>query len=212
MLVVATDPIRHAATHLRDALSEGGRLAVAGGSACRVLAEPALAPLWPAISLTWVDERVVPERSDDSNRGQARRLAPLDRARHCLPLVRDDELEDPSAAIRRVEQALDADFAGALDVTLLGLGEDGHVASLFPGRRWSEPGARVMCVDDSPKPPPTRLTLTRDFLATARVHVVFAVGAGKRDAIARLLANDPALPASGLAGLVVITDAAGAGR
>ena len=69
-----------------------------------------------------------------------------------------------------------------------------------------------MLVERSPKPPPRRLTLTRSFLATAKVHVVFAVGAGKRDAIARLRAGDPALPATGLEGVVVVTDAAGAGE
>jgi 6-phosphogluconolactonase len=167
--------------------------------------------------LTWVDERVVPRASSDSNAGEAERLVTL--PRH-VPLLRDDELEAPSRAIARVERAIDDVLDGALDVTLLGLGEDGHVASLFPRASsgdaaehpWDSSGARVVLVDRSPKPPPRRLTLTRSFLATAKAHVVFAIGAGKRDAIARLCAGDPALPAAGLEGVVVITDAEGAGE
>ena len=166
--------------------------------------------------LTWVDERVVPRASSESNAGEAERLVALP---HHVPLLNDDELDAPNHAIARMERAIDDELRGALDVTLLGLGEDGHVASLFPRvsddasvLAWDSPSARVMLVERSPKPPPRRLTLTRSFLATAKVHVVFAVGAGKRDAIARLRAGDPALPATGLEGVVVVTDAAGAGE
>ncbi|MCB9612650.1 MAG: 6-phosphogluconolactonase [Sandaracinus sp.] len=213
MLLVAADPIREAASRLRHALeTQGPRLAVAGGSAARVLAHETLSSLWSSLALTWVDERVVPEASSDSNRGEAGRVAPIARAGVCLPLVVDDELDDLARAVARVERGFDTHFDGRLDVTLLGLGEDGHVASLFPGHGWTHGDARVMTIDDSPKPPSRRLTLTRPFLASARTHVVFAVGAGKADAIARLVAGDPALPASGLEGLVIVTDAAGAGR
>lgn len=213
MLLVAADPVREAASRLRVALeTHGSRLAIAGGSAARVLAHETLEPLWSSVTLTWVDERAVPGASSDSNRGEADRVAPIARAGVCLPLVQDDELDDLTRAVARVERGLDAHFDGGLDVTLLGLGEDGHVASLFPGHAWTHGDARVMMTDDSPKPPSRRLTLTRPFLATARTHVVFAVGAGKADAIARLVAGDPALPASGLEGLVIVTDIAGAGR
>ncbi|MCB9631890.1 MAG: 6-phosphogluconolactonase [Sandaracinus sp.] len=213
MLIVAADPIREAASRLRHALeTHGPRLAIAGGSAARVLADEGLAPLWPSLTLTWVDERAVPEASSDSNRGEASRVAPVVDAGFRLPLVLDDELEDLERAVDRVERGLDAHFDGGLDVTMLGLGEDGHVASLFPGHAWTLGNARVMTIDDSPKPPSRRLTLTRPFLSTARTHVVFAVGAGKAEAIARLVAGDPSLPASGLEGLVIVTDAAGAGR
>lgn len=212
-VVVTDDPVAEAAGRLRDALDvHGTRLAISGGSALDVLSGLELAAWWPRVALTWVDERVVAGSEPSSNRGEAVRRANVDRAGAVLPLLRDDELTEPSRALPRVEAGLDVEFAGALDVTLLGLGEDGHVASLFPGRRWDDADARVMLVDDSPKPPPMRVTLTRSFLATARAHVVFAVGASKRDAISRLRAGDPTLPASGLEGLVVVTDPAGATR
>ena len=224
-IVVSGDPVREAAMRLRAALeTHGPRLAISGGSALRVIArlfEPAatheaLAFAPRELVLTWVDERVVPRASSESNAGEAERLVALP---HHVPLLNDDELDAPNRAIARVERAIDDELRGALDVTLLGLGEDGHVASLFPRgsgnasvHPWDVPSARVMLVERSPKPPPRRLTITRSFLATAKAHVVFAVGVGKRDAIARLRAEDPTLPATGLEGVVVITDAAGAGE
>lgn len=210
-VVIANDPAAEAARELVAALERHGpRLGISGGSALAVLACPELAPWWPRLALTWVDERVVPAREPSSNRGEAVRRAHVDQARLVLPLVRDDELDAPERALARVESALEQELEGALDVTLLGLGEDGHVASLFPGRAWDAGDARVMLVTSSPKPPPLRITCTLRFLATAHAHVVFAVGASKRDAIRRLRQRDPALPASRLSDLVIITDADGA--
>ncbi|MCU0673049.1 MAG: 6-phosphogluconolactonase [Myxococcota bacterium] len=224
-IVVSDDPVREAAVRLRAALeTHGPRLAISGGSALRVIArlfqldsmDDRVAFEPRELVLTWVDERVVPRASSESNAGEAERLVAL--PRH-VALLHDDELDAPTRAIARVERAIDEVLHGALDVTLLGLGEDGHVASLFPLSSgdasvysWDSPSARVMLVERSPKPPSRRLTLTRSFLATAKTHVVFAVGAGKREAIARLRAGDPALPATGLDGVVVITDATGAGE
>ena len=94
-------------------------------------------------------------------------------------------------------------FADALDVTLLGMGEDGHIASLFEGRSWD--GDRVIHVPDSPKPPPKRMTLTQEVLATATAHVLYAVGDAKAHAVTRVMSGDPALPASALAGLTMVT-------
>ncbi|NNL66442.1 MAG: 6-phosphogluconolactonase, partial [Myxococcales bacterium] len=84
-------------------------------------------------------------------------------------------------------------------------GEDGHVASLFPGRAVPR-GASVAFVADSPKPPAERVTLTRALLESARTSVLVAAGEAKRAALERLLTGDPELPAQGLPGLVVVTD------
>ena len=105
-----------------------------------------------------------------------------------------------------MQAALDNEFEGGLDVTLLGLGEDGHIASLFPGHAWNARHATVLLVTDSPKPPSTRITLTRTMLQTASTHIVFAVGAAKRGAIARLLAGDPDLPLNGMQHVHLYTD------
>lgn len=190
-----------------DARRGSARLAISGGSAASVIAKvrEELGSAWGRVSLTWADERCEPYASEDSNRGAAYRDGvlgdPRDLARE-LPLFLDGET--PEEAAERVERAFVADFAGALDVVSLGMGPDGHVASLFPGR---EPGAGyVEVVRDSPKPPSTRLTLTRRALLTAERTVVYAVGEAKRDAVRRVMAGEETLPAVGLPGLVIVTD------
>jgi 6-phosphogluconolactonase len=209
----STDPVSSAARALALRLEghlaghERVRLAVPGGSALHALpaARRALGAGWSRVDLTWVDERCVPEADAESNRGAARRLGVLDdpAPRAVLPLFQDGET--PAAAVLRVESALRERFAGALDVLLLGLGEDGHIASLFPSRAAPGPGL-VAHVADSPKPPADRVTLTRAILETANASVLFAAGAGKRSALERLLAGDVSLPAHGLRGLHVVTD------
>jgi 6-phosphogluconolactonase len=162
--------------------------------------------VWARTRLTWVDERCVPVASADSNRGAVLRSGALATAPAVtLGLVEDGE--SVAQSLVRVDAALRDDFADGLDVTLLGIGPDGHIASLFPGRPWGD--GRVLHVADSPKPPPSRLTLTRRLLATAPVHVLMAGGEAKRDALLRLSRADPSLPATGLAGLVIVTDQSG---
>jgi 6-phosphogluconolactonase len=208
----AAHAARAVADALRDAIARRGsaRLAVAGGSVVPVLARTrALVPeAWPHVSLTWVDERRVPHADAASNFGAARTAGVLDApcAQCVLPLVNDDELADAAQARARVAAALAREFSGALDVTLLGLGEDGHIASLFPGLPWDDGGARVFTLDHAPKPPPARITLSRAFIATAATHVVYAIGEGKRAALTRVLAGDPGLPLTGFAGVQVFTD------
>jgi 6-phosphogluconolactonase len=199
------------------ARSGSARLAVAGGSAVGVLsgARAALrAEVWERLRLTWVDERCVPFAHADSSRGEAYRSGALHAEAppgYELPLVLDDEVWRPEAAVARVDAALRGAFEGGLDVTLMGMGEDGHVASLFPGHPALAATAAVVAIDDSPKPPPRRVTLTLRTLATARVHVLYCVGMSKRAAVARLLAGDPALPAARLDGVLVVTDPQTAG-
>jgi 6-phosphogluconolactonase len=208
-LLRADSPIQEAAGLLREALAglERPRLAVSGGSAVAALAlaRKALGVHWGQVRLTWADERRVPFGDPASNRGEAYRLGcldPLDPPALELPLYLDGET--PVEACRRVEAGLDADFGGGLDLLLLGLGEDGHSASLFPGRPW--PGARVHAVDASPKPPSGRMTLGLALLASAPAAVMLALGEAKAPALRRLLAGDPSLPASALGRLTVVTD------
>ncbi|MBS0381801.1 MAG: 6-phosphogluconolactonase [Proteobacteria bacterium] len=102
----------------------------------------------------------------------------------------------------------------AFDLVLLGLGEDGHTASLFPGHDWGmhADSPNVLAVFDAPKPPPERVSLSAQRLSNAR-HVLFLVeGAGKRDAIAAWKRGD-GIPAASIApesGVDVLLDSAAA--
>lgn len=214
---VRTDrPVQEAATKLTHAVratheARGSvRLAIPGGSALAALrpARERLGPLWDEVRLTWVDERCVPVADPASNRGTAFRSGALDPAHPpalTLPLLCDGESE--ADALARIEARLAADFEAGLDVLLLGMGEDGHVASLFPDF-GSPADALAAVVAQSPKPPPRRITLTPRLLTTARRSVLLATGASKREALARLARRDPSLAASALDGLVVVTDQA----
>lgn len=204
-VVAASELLALAISRFRDA----PRLAIPGGSAVAALGatREKLGSVWARVRLTWVDERCVPLAHAESNRGSAYRAGALDAEAPPaleLPLFRDGETG--AQAVSRVESALDRGFEGALDVLLLGMGEDGHVASLFPGDPQGH--ARVAHVTASPKPPPERITLTRSFLRTASETVLLAAGESKRAALSRLLRSDPTLPAHGLAGLTVVTDLA----
>jgi len=210
----ARDPVTAAGCLLAGAVRDvdrargAPRLAIPGGSALPALgvAQERLGDIWSHVCLMWVDERCVPFAHAQSNRGAAYRAGWLGARRtpgQELPLFLDGERGED--AVARVEAGLAEIFGGALDVLLLGMGEDGHVASLFPG--WSAPsGARVAFVASSPKPPPGRITLTRPMLATARRAILLAAGEAKRPVLERLLAGDRSLPAHGLPGLTVVTD------
>lgn len=216
-VVVSAEPLQEAARLLSRALAEvdrelgWARLGIAGGSAAEVLRHvPALLPegVWSRLRLTWVDERCVDQASPDSNRGAAYAKGLLSTARpvaHELPLWEDGDT--PERAKARFASRFDQAFSGGLDVTLLGLGEDGHVASLFPGHPARFSTAPVVYLADSPKPPARRLTLSFKSLRTAQTHVLYAVGESKRRALEQILSGDPLAPVNVLPGaLWVVTD------
>jgi 6-phosphogluconolactonase len=215
-LLHAKDPVLEAAGQFRrsfEAIQERQgfvRMAIPGGSALAAFG-PFKAGLdakaWECTRLTWVDERCVPQDHPDSNRGEAYRaglLSVTDPPGRVLPLYLDGET--PQEACRRAEEVLRRDFDGALDLVLLGLGEDGHIASLFPGHPWVPAPARIQIVEGSPKPPADRLSFTLSYLASATDLLLLALGAGKREALRRLLRQDPSLPASRLPRLTIVTD------
>ncbi len=174
-------------------------LALAGGETPRGCYERlARAPYgeslpWASVFVYWSDERQVPLDDPASNYAMAK-AALLDHVpippEQVFPLV-----GDPTPALRRVPA--DASGRPRFDVIHLGLGDDGHTASLFPGSpALHEAQALVAVVHDAPKPPPERLTLTLPVINAARAVLFMVKGASKRDALARVRRRDPAVPAS----------------
>jgi 6-phosphogluconolactonase len=213
-LVVTPRPLEVAAERVGAALwraGAGARLGIPGGSALaalRLVREALPAALWSTLRLTWVDERLVPFGDAASNRGEAFRSGSLTRAQPVaaeLPLVIDHE--SAAAAVQRVSAQFVRDFDCALDVALLGLGEDGHVASLFPGHPALSSTESVVALQVSPKPPSARVTLTLPVLSRPGLErIIVALGSGKREALERLLAGDQTIPAARLGPVTVVTD------
>ncbi|BCJ35076.1 hypothetical protein Athai_25790 [Actinocatenispora thailandica] len=130
---------------------------------------------WSRVDVWWGDERFLPAGDPQRNETQARdallSAVPLDPARvHPMPASDGPDGDDAQAAAERYARAL-ASASGPghqtipyLDVLMLGVGEDGHVASLFPEHPAAHPDsygeATVIPVYNAPKPPPTRLSLT----------------------------------------------------
>lgn len=205
MIHRSSTPAQHAALALAQAL-EGtpGRLAIPGGSALEVLKALRQVVSPSTLRLTWADERLVPAADPESNRGAAQRQGLLDGVAAVLPLLEDGE--SPEAALVRWPDQLARDFGGGLDAVLLGLGPDGHVASLFPGRAEANADAPAVLVEDSPKPPPRRLSLTLRGLALAPCRVLYVSGQPKAAALQRVLDRDPSLPVSHLGVTHIFTD------
>lgn len=172
------------------AIAERGRftLALPGGSVATTclprLVSSALD--WSRTHVFFGDERAVPPDHPDSNYGLARTLLlsrvplPADRV-HRMP-ARPEALAEAARACERTLVEVLGD-PPRLDLALLGVGEDGHVCSLFPGHPALQTTGWVAAVRDAPKPPADRLTLTLPALAAARQVVVVAMGARKAPVI-----------------------------
>ena len=177
-----------AAEAVRDALAGGARTLVLAGGTTPGQAYQQLAGMdiaWGRVTVLFGDERCVPPDDPESNYRMARdtllsRVAPA--SVHRMP----GELgpEQGAAQYESVVSTLQP-----LDVVLLGVGEDGHTASLFPGNPALEAATLVSGVRGAPKPPPDRVSLTLRTLRSAHLVVVLATGAGKAGAVAKARAG-----------------------
>ncbi|HHY84227.1 MAG TPA: 6-phosphogluconolactonase [Verrucomicrobia bacterium] len=186
--------------HVTAALSARPFYAVAlsGGRISRSLfaaiAEKALARKvsLDGVHFFWADERCVPPDDPESNFRLAYdlMLRPLNVREAHIHRIRGEEGPVAAAAAAEAElrRVVDASGRPILDLVFLGLGEDGHIASLFPGRSQpEEEGACYVPVFDAPKPPPSRVSLTASALSRAREVWMLASGAGKEAALDRSL-------------------------
>jgi 6-phosphogluconolactonase len=200
--IVTEDPGAAAGRLVVEALGEGGALALSGGTApvplLRWLVDGLPAAVARRSRLTWVDERHVPAEgpwegwSPESNRRLAWEhwLSRVEARPAEIPLDAPGPLADARQAVeQRYRREIDR-----LDVAVLGVGPDGHVASLFPGRPELEAEGTVLAVTDSPKPPPERLTLSRGEIERARRLILLASGSAKASVVARAFTGDRSLP------------------
>lgn len=184
----------------KEAVAKRGAfsLALPGGSVATTCF-PRLAKAdvdWSRTHFFWGDERAVPPDDADSNFRVAKETW-LDAIHDRWPPIHRMEADraDLDAARDEYEETLRTVAPDGLDLALLGVGPDGHVCSLFPGHALLEERSRwVATITDSPKPPPTRLTLTLGALFAARTVVVVALGAGKAEMIASALEPSSMLP------------------
>ncbi len=162
---------------------------------------------WSRVVFWWGDERFVPADSPDRNARQARE-ALLDHVAvapaHVHEVPASDEVATAEDAADAYSALLREQGAGFFEVLMLGIGPDGHCASLFPGHpALGATDAIAVAVHDSPKPPPDRVTLTFEAMQRCRAVWFIASGEGKADAVARALADDGSVeqtPARGVRG------------
>lgn len=220
MIVRVRDTPRDLSGDVAAAVTEAAQAAIERSGRCSLLLSGGSTPRgtyellaarhrdridWTHIHLFWGDERFVPYDDPRSNYRMARE-AFLDRVPcppanvHPIPTGRSSA----DAAALRYEDTLRAHFPGdrpAFDVALLGLGADGHTASIFPGSPALEAAGRWVIAVVTPAEPRLRITLTMPVLTAAAQLFVLVSGAGKAAALRHALdpASDPVqYPAAGL--------------
>ena len=164
---------------------------------------------WARVDLWWGDERFLPAGHPDRNETQARAelldSLPLEPARvHAMPPSDGPDGDDAAAAAARYARELaGAAYPGRplphFDVLMLGVGEDGHVASIFPGHPGYDEAGVTAAVYNSPKPPPTRITLTLPTIQSAEEVWLIAAGPDKTDSVGAALGGAK-LPAAAAVG------------
>jgi 6-phosphogluconolactonase len=203
---------------IAEAKAEGrtAHISLAGGNTPR----PAYARLvelvplddWAGVELWLGDERMVPWNDPESNYLLAEETLGISGAP--IHVVNTSGTAEEAAAgysellAERVPAGPDG--LPMLDLNVLGMGPDGHTASLFPNHPGLDEEGLVIAVHDSPKPPPDRVSFSLPLLKAARANLMLVTGKDKADAVAKALAApDPSVPASLVAdgNLTLILDA-----
>jgi 6-phosphogluconolactonase len=219
--LLATAAAARLLARMSEVQAEGGvpSVVLTGGSVARLVHRAARKHVardsvdWSRVDLWWGDERYVPADDPERNEAQARAdlldAVDLDAAR-VHPVAASDGVhgDDPDAAARAYARELAAAApegatAPVFDVVMLGMGPDGHVASLFPGHPAAEGVEPAFAVRNSPKPPPVRVSLSFATLNSAREVWFLVTGEAKGEMVRRVLegAARAEVPAAGVRGL-----------
>jgi 6-phosphogluconolactonase len=189
-LHVVPDPAEEVGRLLAEQARRGGSIVLTGGSTpgAAYRRAAALEPDWSAVEVWWGDERCVPPEDERSNYRLAREtlLSALREQPHEAHRIRG-ELQ-PADAAGELDRALDG---AELDLVLLGVGPDGHVASLFPGSpQLAVEDRRAVSGPAGLEPWVERVTMTMPQLRAARRIVFLVTGESKAEAVARAFAGD----------------------
>jgi len=151
------------------------------------------------LSLLWVDERLVPQ--GDTDRNDASTLKSWEEGGalpgNVLPMPTGPDLNHEESIANYESSLMEACENGIIDVCLIGIGEDGHFASLFPNHPLLKVTKRVAIIEDSPKQPPLRMTLSLPQIKTSRLNIVLCFGSEKGNVFRKSqLGAEKSLPVS----------------
>ena len=159
---------------------------------------------WSRVHVWWGDERFVAADSPARNAVQARK-AMLDRLPVTEANIHEFAADDGLITLDEAASLFAAELASIrphFDLAFVGMGPDGHICSLFPGKSAPEQGALVVAEHDSPKPPPQRLTFTYEAMNAVDELWFVVAGADKSPAVATVFGDEPeSLPAGRVRGV-----------
>jgi 6-phosphogluconolactonase len=148
--------------------------------------------MYSGLHIWWSDERFVASDSEERNAFPLHgKLLNSNITVH--ESIASDSGKTISDAVNDCESALQD---VVIDLNVLGLGPDGHVASLFPGIADLDDERTIFAITDSPKPPSARISFTMNFINQGREVWIVAAGESKADAVAKIIEGDTSIPAS----------------
>jgi 6-phosphogluconolactonase len=196
--------LREITTQLLEVVETGLRingifhLALTGGTLGTELTRALVAhfnanpEMYQGLHIWWSDERFVERSSSEQNSAPA--FNTVKNHNVVIHTLRaSDEVENIEDAVSDYLAKLGENF---MDLTILGLGPDGHVASLFPGASHIDRLEKVIAITDSPKPPSIRATFTLSMINTSTLVWIIAAGASKAEAVTKIIEGDLSIPAS----------------
>lgn len=148
---------------------------------------------YAGLHLWWSDERFLPAGNEERNATVILEGLQENSPIHLHQVLSSDSGVPLSVAVKRYA----TDITGInMDLTLLGVGADGHVASIFPGDVAGEPNADIFAVSKAPKNPPVRVSFSMAKINASHSVWLMAAGASKRGVVAQILAHDLSIPAT----------------